>query len=192
MTISLKGSVLGLAAFGALALAAPAAWAGCGAEISKAPASWEGGKVNSSDARLIRVASNGTPSMVGLWSVTFSGGVPPDWGYSEWHSDGTEIMNSGGHTAATGNFCLGVWAQVGPFTYKLNHYALAYNPAADPTHPENGGALANRISIQETVTIDQRGNDFAGSVVEIVYGPTGNQVAGPFNGVIVGHRMTAN
>ena len=190
MTISLKSSVLGLAAFGALALAAPAAWAGCGVEAPKSPAVFEKGAADG--ARLIRVASNGTPSMVGLWSVTFSGGVPPDWGYSEWHSDGTEIMNSGGHTAATGNFCLGVWTQIGPFTYRLNHFALAYNPAADPAHPENGGALAAKINIQETVTIDQRGNDFSGSVVETVFSPTGALVAGPLNGVIVGHRMTAN
>jgi hypothetical protein len=37
-----------------------------------------------------------------------------DDGYSQWHADGTEIMNSGAHAPNTSNFCLGVWAQIGP------------------------------------------------------------------------------
>jgi hypothetical protein len=194
MKISLKSTALGLAVVGALAIAAPA-WAGCGDVASKTPAKYDTGKAG--DAQLIRVANNnsqgGGPSIVGLWYVTFTGNVPPDWGYSEWHSDGTEIMNSGGHTAASGNFCLGVWAQTGPLTFKLNHIALAYNPAADPAHPENGGALANRISIQEVVNIDPRGNAFTGTVTEIVYDATGTtKVAGPFVGTVTGARVTAN
>jgi len=193
MRISLKSSALGLSAFAALAITAPSAWAGCGAEAAKSPAVFEKGKTDNS--LLVRAANtfgqDHNAGIVGLWSVTFSGGVPPDWGYSEWHSDGTEIMNSGGHTAATGNFCLGVWAQIGPSTYKLSHFALGYDPSADPAHPQNGGALAAKISIQETVTLDPRGNEFSGSVIETIYDPNGVKIAGPLSGTIVGHRVTA-
>jgi hypothetical protein len=30
-----------------------------------------------------------------------------DWGFQQWHSDGTEITNSGGQLPATGNFSTG-------------------------------------------------------------------------------------
>jgi len=33
-------------------------------------------------------------------------GAQLDFGYTQWHSDGTELMNSGGHAANTGNFCV--------------------------------------------------------------------------------------
>jgi hypothetical protein len=36
-------------------------------------------------------------------------GAIMDFGYNQIHSDGTEIIHSGGHARATGNFCLGVW-----------------------------------------------------------------------------------
>jgi hypothetical protein len=39
-----------------------------------------------------------------------------------WHSDYTEIMNSG-RPPQDGDFCLGVWEQVGKSKYKLNHFA---------------------------------------------------------------------
>ncbi len=66
-------------------------------------------------------------SIVGLWKFTFvaegnSGNPAPfnppdgatlDAGYVQWHSDGTEIMNSG-RDPATGSFCLGVWKTTGP------------------------------------------------------------------------------
>jgi hypothetical protein len=45
-------------------------------------------------------------------------------GFSQWHSDGTEILNSS-RPPATSNFCLGVWEKTGPFAYKLNHFALS-------------------------------------------------------------------
>ena len=59
-------------------------------------------------------------SIVGLWQVTFTSkgtsGIPDgtvvDAGYATWHSDGTEIMNSG-RPPITGSFCMGVWKQVG-------------------------------------------------------------------------------
>jgi hypothetical protein len=82
--------------------------------------------------------------IVGMWRFTMSIAGPQgqtiliDDGYSQWHEDGTEIMNSGAHAPITSNFCLGVWAQTGPGSYKLNHFPLAWEPSgiapAGPVH----------------------------------------------------------
>jgi len=53
-------------------------------------------------------------AIVGFWKVTFvaqgNPGIPDgaviDFGYAQWHGDGTEILNSS-RPPATGNFCLG-------------------------------------------------------------------------------------
>lgn len=177
---SLRGSILGLAAFGSLALAAPAAWAGCADPPAVAPASWQKGQ---DDAQLIR-ANLGDQGIVGLWSVSLmAGGAQVDWGYSEWHSDGTEIMNSGGHTPASGNFCLGVWRQTGPNTYHLKHFALAYNPAS--------GQLAAKILLTEDVTVAKGGASFSGSFTQDAYDPTGATLlpGGHIAGSITGLRV---
>src|SRR5215212_1066954 len=58
------------------------------------------------------------PQIVGLWQFEFTSagndgspfyipdGAPLDAGYAQWHSDGTEIMNSS-RDPITGNVCLG-------------------------------------------------------------------------------------
>ncbi|HSV04778.1 MAG TPA: hypothetical protein VLI41_16400 [Phenylobacterium sp.] len=181
MGISMKGSVVGLAALGALALAAPA-WAGCGDTAKLAPAVWSG----SADpgAGLIR-ANVGASSIVGLWSVQFlAGGAMIDFGYAAWHSDGTEIMNSGGRAPSTENFCLGVWAQTGPFSYRLNHFALSYDPTS--------GTLNGRVNIKEDVVLDAKGASFEGPFTIDVYDPTGATLLQHVGGRIVGRRVTVN
>ena len=196
MRISLKSNALGLAAFGALAIAAPSAWAGCTAEAAKSPAVWENGRSN--HGLLIRVANANSAAIVGLWAITLTaGGNTVDFGYAEWHSDGTEIMNSGGHPASTGNFCLGVWAQTGPNTYHLNHFALAYDPANWNTNPpvngEGPGGLLAKINLVEDVVLDQTGNRFTGRFTQIGYDPNNpNHVLPPFGaaGQIVGVRIS--
>ena len=192
MRISLKSSALGLAAFGALAIAAPSAWAGCGDVASKSPAVWEKGQAGG--AQLIRVDNpnnrgGGGGSIVGLWSVQLTaGGQQVDFGYSAWHSDGTEIMNSGGHPASTGNFCLGVWAQTGPNSYHLNHFALAYNPN---NWQSPGGGLMAKINLTEDVVLDPRSNKFTGSFHQEGYDPTTGAVIPMFHAVgqITGQRI---
>jgi len=187
MRISLKSSALGLAAFAALAIAAPSAWAGCAAEASKSPAVFEKGQADG--AMLIRVA-NGPGNIIGLWSVRLTAGANVvDFGYSAWHSDGTEIMNSGGHPASTGNFCLGVWAQTGPSTYHLNHYALAYDPTA---WQSPGGGLMAKINLKEDVVLAPGGNSFSGTFVQDGFDPVTNAPIPMFHaaGQIVGTRIT--
>ncbi|HEX7760699.1 MAG TPA: hypothetical protein VF459_14425 [Caulobacteraceae bacterium] len=177
---------IGAAALTSAAALAPAAFAGCGG-ASNLPAS---DQVGSSDAQLIRSAwvtpaNLGAQGIVGLWSVSLvAGGAQVDWGYSEWHSDGTEIMNSGGHAPASGNFCLGVWRQSGPNAYHLKHYPLAYNPAT--------GQLAAKIVLTEDVTVDATGANFAGPFTEDVYDPTGVTLLQHVAGTISGHRVLPN
>ena len=81
------------------------------------PASWN---VQSGHAYLTEV-NEPVASIVGMWHVTFTAkgngsaipdGTPVDNAIAVWHSDKTEIMNSG-RPAQDGDFCLGVWEEVG-------------------------------------------------------------------------------
>jgi len=90
---------------------------------------------------------HGEAGIVGMWrfQLVAPNGAVVDDGYAQWHSDGTEIQNSGVHAPITSNFCLGVWKQVGPGTYQLNHFPLAWDVT--------GQSPANAIQITETVNL---------------------------------------
>jgi len=90
---------------------------------------------------------HGDAGIVGMWRFTLvaPNGAVVDDGYAQWHSDGTEIQNSGVHAPITSNFCLGVWKQTGPRTYQLNHLPLAWDPS--------GQNPANAIQLTETVKL---------------------------------------
>lgn len=85
--------------------------------------------------------------IVGMWrfQLVAPNGAVVDFGYAQWHSDGTEIQNSGLHAPITSNFCLGVWKQVGPGTYQLNHFPLAWDVT--------GQSPANAIQLTEKVKL---------------------------------------
>ncbi len=70
-----------------------------------------------------------------------------DDGYSQWHADGTEMMNSGAHAPKTSNFCLGVWAQTGPRAYKLNHFPLPCD--ATGTAPQGPIDLVANVTMKD-------------------------------------------
>jgi hypothetical protein len=189
MTKRIRGLFVGMAALAGVAAIAPAAWAGCAEEAVKQPSSWQATPANEANALLTRVdlarPDAGRAPIVGLWSFSFvSGGAQVDWGYTEWHSDGTEITNSGGHSPASGNFCLGVWRQSGPNTFHLKHYPLGYNPAT--------GQLAVKVILTEDVTVDRAGENFAGSFTEDIYDPTGATLLQHVAGTVTGHRVEPN
>jgi hypothetical protein len=134
-----------------------------------------------------------SPAVVGMWSVLFTstdGKTVVDFGYQQWHSDGTELMNSGGHDPATGNFCMGVWTQTGNHSYKLNHYALSYDKTT--------GNLAVVVNIREQVNVAHGGATFSGTFTLDVYpydaatGTTGSTPIQSIAGVVSGKRITAN
>ena len=102
------------------------------------------------------------PGIVGMWrfQLLAPNGAVVDDGYAQWHSDGTEIQNSGLHAPITSSFCLGVWKQVGPNTYKLNHFPLGWDPT--------GQSPANAIQLTETVNLTDK-NHITGTFTINVY-----------------------
>ena len=138
-------------------------------------------------------------SIVGFWHVKFvsdgittgiPGGIPKgaevDAGYAQWHSDGTEIMNSGGRAPNTDNFCLGVWEKVGWHQYKLNHFATPWDPTKGPS-----GALVGPTNIRELVTLSPGGENFVGSFAIDNYDEAGHLLS-HLQGKITGTRITVN
>jgi len=189
-------------AFGALVVSlalAPVAGAQCGglavphvhpssgAALSVAPHLLRAGLVNVGDD------DNGA-SIVGFWHVKFVVGSGAsaqtiDAGYSQWHADGTEIMNSGGRAPVTSNFCLGVWKKVGYQEYRLNHLAAAWDPTPATNAPN--GTLMGPAQIQEDVSLSPDGNHFSGTFTIDQYLENGNLVA-HVAGNITGTRITVN
>jgi hypothetical protein len=120
--------------------------------------------------------SNDGEGIVGFWRVTLISkgntglGIPDgtilDHGFAQWHSDGTEIMNSS-RVPNTGSFCLGVWKKVGPSQYKLNHFALSFD---DTVH-------LGYANIREDVTLSQDSDSFSGTFSLAAFDGQGN--AGP-------------
>jgi hypothetical protein len=139
--------------------------------------------------------------IVGLWQVTFisqGNNVPPanipdnavlDQGFAQWHSDGTEIMNSG-RDPVTSSFCLGVWKSAGPRTFKLNHFAISWDdtgtfctPAAPATN-----CMVGPANIREEVTVSLRGDSYRGWVTIDQY-DTKQNVMAHLTGTVVAHRI---
>lgn len=167
-----------MATLGAIALSVafvPNAHAGCG----NTPGSI--GALNAnflSSGKSKSAAENSAPQpagsdIVGLWEIELVAknlpGTPPegiviDHGYTQWHSDGTEIMNSS-RPPVTGNFCLGVWRKAGPDTYSLTHRVLSFNPDGTPEGPG---------SLHEVVVLDRSGNTFSGTFTFDQFDTLGN------------------
>jgi hypothetical protein len=135
-------------------------------------------------------AQPGGADIVGMWAVTMTAknnpdgppdGTPIDEGFSQWHSDGTEIMNSS-RPPATGNFCLGVWNKVGPSTYKLTHKVLNFDAS---------GILIGPGTIHEEVIVDRSRTRFAGTFSIDLYDTAGNLIA-HVNGEMTATRITVD
>jgi hypothetical protein len=184
MTIRWKAFTTALSSLALITLLAGSAKAGCGdqPEPKGDTLQWK-----LKPAAFVPVDKDNDP-IVGMWKVQFtSGGTTIDFGYSLWHSDGTEIMNSGGHTPTTQNFCLGVWAKTAHDSYQVNHIALSYVPSPDPPY----GTLAATVNIREYVTLDRTGNTFSGTfTIDIV--PVSGTGPPQIAGSITGQRVTVN
>ena len=136
-----------------------------------------------------------TASIVGLWKVqllskgngshnpSIPDGALIDFGYTQWHSDGTEILNSGGHAPSTENFCLGVWGQTGYLTYELNHFPISYDATS--------GALTNYIQLREQDTLSPSGASYSGTFTLDVYDTKGNHVD-HLAGTVTATRITVD
>ncbi len=132
-------------------------------------------------------------SIVGMWKVqliskgntTHNPSIPDgaliDFGFTQWHSDGTEIQNSAG--VPGGGFCLGVWGQTGFLAFELNHFPIAFDPTS--------GAVANYVNIREQNTLSPSGDSYTGTFTEDVYDPKGNHVD-HVGGTVVATRITVD
>jgi hypothetical protein len=150
-------------------------------------------------ARLARELSNAasgkSPSIVGMWSFQFISmgnttrnpsipdGTQINFGYTQFHSDQTEILNAGARSPAQENFCLGVWQQTGNFTYQVNHFALNYDAAT--------GTLLGRILVIETITVSPGGTALSGTFVETVFDTKGNETD-HLTGQVTAQRITVD
>jgi hypothetical protein len=116
-------------------------------------------------ARDLNIAATAkSPSIVGMWSFQFislgnttrspsiADGTQLNFGYTQFHSDETEILNAGARSPAQENFCLGVWQQTGNFTYQVNHFALetVYDTKGNQTDHLTGQVTAQRITVDTT------------------------------------------
>ncbi len=147
-------------------------------------------------ARDLSSASSATsPSIVGMWSLQFISqgntthdpsipdGTQLDFGYNQFHSDETEILNSGARSPAQENFCLGVWQKTGHSTYQVNHFALNYNAAT--------GALLGKILLIETLTLSPGGTADSGTFVETIFDTMGN-TTDHVTGQVTAQRITVD
>src|SRR5262249_1576854 len=154
--------------------------------------SWDSGSFNAGS--LLPTSSN-ADAIVGMWHVTFTAqgnqagppdGTPIDNALVTWHSDGTEIMNSG-RPPQDGQFCMGVWKRTGPLKYKVNHIAWAGNDTANA--PTGIGNPAGPARILEEVTLGPDGNQYAGTFTVEAYDTSGKVVA-HIVGLLAGTRIT--
>jgi len=155
--------------------------------------------VLASSASLARDLNNasgaGGASIVGMWSFQFISmgntthnpaipdGAMLDFGYTQWHSDGNEILNSGSRAPATENFCLGTWQKTDRYTYELSHFALGYDATT--------GILTSKSTIVETVTLSPGGTKFSGALTITVFDTKGNQID-KLTGQVVADRITVD
>ncbi len=131
----------------------------------------------------------GDDQIVGFWKVKFvsvgSPGIPDgtvvDNAFVQWHSDGTEIMNSS-RPPATSNFCLGVWQRAGSSRYKLNHFALS---------SDLNGNMIGPAQIREDLVLDHHSNQYVGTFTIDQYDVSGNLLA-HVSGRVTGKRITVD
>jgi hypothetical protein len=193
----LSRSVLTIAAVVSLLSVAASARASCGsfsqvgAGKQAHPASWN---AQFGRAYLTEV-DEPLASIVGMWHVTFTAkgnsegppdNTPIDNAIIVWHSDRTEVMNSG-RPAQDGDFCMGVWEEVGKCHYKLNHFAWMGN---DTTNAPGGiGKPTGPTRIVEDVIVSGDGKHYSGTFTLDAYDTSFNLTA-HIVGVIQGTRIT--
>jgi len=137
---------------------------------------------------LVSAAGPSQQGIVGFWRVKLisenNPGIPDgtvlDAGFSQFHNDGTEILNSS-RPPVTQSFCLGVWEKVGPSEYRLNHFALSWA----------NGNLVGPANIRENLTLNRDHESFTGSFTLAQYDQTGN-LLGQVGGKVEGKRITVN
>jgi hypothetical protein len=155
------------------------------------PQSWRS-QIPAGGGSLVLVAEpESDESIVGLWRVTFIAkgnvgipdGVVVDKAFAQWHRDGTEIMNSS-RPPATSSFCLGIWKKVRSFKYKLNHFAISWDP-------NNNAAPLGLANIREEVVLSPDRESFTGDFTIDQYDQHGNVLV-HIQGQLLGTRINVD
>jgi hypothetical protein len=190
---------------GALVLAmtiVPSALAQCGLSTKLVkPASWNPQQRGTHVVRAELGTSDDdeySPSIVGMWHVIFTAktsngtAIPNtmiDNSLVQWHSDKTELMNSA-RPAQDGDFCMGVWAKTGKFTYVLNHFP--WLGGSDTTNAPSGiGNPSGPTRLVESVTLSEDGNQYSGTFKLDAYDTSNNPTAS-CTGVLTATRITTS
>ena len=165
-----------------------------GAVVS--PQSWSGAEFSSASL-LVVSEHDSNESIVGMWKFTLTAegngpggppdGVPLDIGFTQWHSDGTEIINSG-RPPQDGSICLGVWEKTGKSRYKFNHFATGYDTA---NAPSGIGNPTGPTHIVGDVMVSRDGKHYAGTFTLDAY-DLSNTLIAHLVGVITATRITVH
>jgi len=150
---------------------------------------WRGIRAGQMAPLLVSEFEEAGEPIVGFWKVTFTSegtdGIPDgtviDSAYAQWHSDGTEIMNSA-RPPVTQSFCLGVWKRVNGRRYELNHFAISWDP---------NGNLVGPANIREEVILEEGKERFSGTFTIDQFDQAGNTLA-HLTGVLEGKRITVD
>jgi hypothetical protein len=199
MKTTCKGWLSAVAGLTLALTTVPNALALCGAPAKTKmghPTSWTGpmGRAQlmkaAYGARYLEVGEEVQP-IVGMWHVLFTAkgngsDGPPDGASIDnamivWHADKTEIMNSG-RPPQDGDFCMGIWEEVGKCHYKVNHFAWMGN---DTTVPPGGiGIPSGPTHITEDIIVNPDGKTLTGTFTLDAYETTGSvtQVVGTLTG----------
>jgi hypothetical protein len=187
MTMQRNGMILVLSVG---AFVAPSAFAQCGASmVPRQIVAWQalptlalpGPRIEALQGKRAE-ARPGVATIVGLWKVVFnSGGTVVDQAFDAWHADGTETLVDT-PPPSSGNVCIGVWAETGILTYKLNHPSWTF---------DEKGNLTGTATIKETISLDANGNTFIGAFSVDVADLNG-KVLQHLTGTVSGQRITVD
>jgi hypothetical protein len=181
MVVAGLALLIGAAAFG------PAASAGCADAVKPRKASvvmnplWQGQDEKEREE---------SEPIVGLWRMNliaegdsafgFKDGDIFDAGISQWHGDGTELLNSS-RVPDTQSFCMGIWKKTSRLHYRLNHFAKSWQ----------NGVFLGPAQIQEEVVVGEDGNSLSGTWTVDQYDTSGNLLA-HLAGKIEAKRLTVH
>ena len=108
--------------------------------------------------------SNGGGPIVGLWQVVMTafpgtaGEFVFDFGFQQFHADGTELMISGGVPPTIGNVCIGAWERDAGGVIRLRH--VTWNWAGDEVL---GDLPTGYFYLEVTVRTNSQGNAYSGT-----------------------------
>ena len=142
------------------------------------------------------------PAIVGTWRFTWTSdgtaypfpipaGTVVDFGTQQWHSDGTEMILSGGRAPSSGDVCAGSWQQTGPSTYAFKHIGLSW-ASADTVPSATPAVYVGPAIIRATVTLNQARNAFTGTFTVDQYATDEVTLIEHVGGTIAATRFTVD